>query len=223
MQTQQNMARLAGVLFLVPLLSYGFGNALVEAVLAQPDYLSTLVYHKNRLLAGALLMLVNSGAVVALGVVLYPILRPHYPRLALGYLAARLMEAVVLAGGIVSLLTLGTLSQQLVVAPEVLYLNTLGTLAVQVHYLAYQLAMIVLGLGSIFFCLVLHKSRLAPPWLAVWGGGGYFLLLVGAGLELFGYPYGITLALPGGLFELTLGLWLIFRGFNRPVVREVPA
>ena len=223
MNTDQNRARLAGVLFLVPLLSYGFGNALVESVLEQPDYLGTLVKRKNQLVAGALLMLVNSGAVVALGVVLYPLLRQHHPRLALGYLAARTIEAVVLIGGIVSLLTLSILSRQLVAAPEVLYLNTLGTLAVQVHYLAYQVAMIALGLGSLGFCVALYRAQLVPPFLTLWGFGGYFLLLLGAVLELFGYPYGVSLALPGGLFELSLGLWLMFRGFNRPVVRVVPA
>ena len=33
---------------------------------------------------------------------------------------------------------------------------------------------------------------------------------------MFGYEIGTMLSLPGGLFELSLSLWLIFKGFKIP-------
>jgi hypothetical protein len=74
--------------------------------------------------------------------------------------------------------------------------------------------MIALGTGSVFFCLLLYRARLIPRWSAAWGMAGYAFLAIGAVLELFGLPVGVLLSLPGGLFELFLGLLLIVKGFS---------
>jgi hypothetical protein len=54
---------------------------------------------------------------------------------------------------------------------------------------------------------------IVPGWLAVWGIVGYAALAAGALLELVGVAVGLALSVPGGLFEVALGLILIARGF----------
>ena len=71
-----------------------------------------------------------------------------------------------------------------------------------------------LGIGSLFFCALLFRTRLVPRLLAAWGFIGYACFAGGNLLELFGVAgAGIVGAIPGGLFELTFGIWLIARGF----------
>ena len=41
------------------------------------------------------------------------------------------------------------------------------------NFLAYNIAMAGLGIGSLFFCVALYRSRLVPRFLAVWGFVGY--------------------------------------------------
>ena len=88
--------------------------------------------------------------------------------------------------------------------------------------LAYQLAMIILGLGSVPFCWVLMRDRFLPGWLASYGIVGYVLLAAGALLQLFGFAVGLVFSIPGGLFEVAFGLILIARGFRAPTATGRP-
>jgi hypothetical protein len=44
---------------------------------------------------------------------------------------------------------------------------------------------------------------------------GYVIHFAGAGAEIFGVHVSLVLLVPGGLFELALGIWLLVRGFDR--------
>jgi len=72
----------------------------------------------------------------------------------------------------------------------------------------------VLGFGSLFFCALLYRCRLVPRFLAAWGFVGYAICFMGAVVAIAGLPYGIMLSIPGGLFEITFGVWLIPKGFD---------
>jgi hypothetical protein len=74
-----------------------------------------------------------------------------------------------------------------------------------------------LGAGSIFLCALLLRTGLIPRFLAAWGLIGYAIFLAGAVAEIVGFRVGLVLAVPGGLFELAFGSWLILRGFRLPV------
>jgi hypothetical protein len=178
--------RVVGSLFWLAMLAYLSGTVLVGAAAGRPVVTA----------AGALLMLLNSAVVAAIGILVRPVLRRHDGASALAYLASRVVEAVLLAVGVVFVLLLMPLAAEY----------------------AYQTAMIALGLGGVVFCRVLFRARLVPRFLAVWGLVGYALLGLGAGLEVLGVGVGFVLSVPGGLFELALGVLLIARGF--PMVRR---
>ena len=67
-------------------------------------------------------------------------------------------------------------------------------------------------------CAGLSRARLVPRWLAVWGLAGYAILLVGSVLEVLGLDLRAIHTVPGGLWELFIGGWLIARGFSAPAV-----
>lgn len=219
MNQDQTTIRISGAFFLIPLLAYGIGSHLISTHTDHPDP-SVIASSRPQLVAGALLILLNSVAVTTVAILLYPVLSRFRKRTGLWYLSARITEAILLLVGLIFLLLLFTLSveQNKTSLADPTCVGMLHQLAVEGNYWAYQLAMIVLGLGSIPFCHLLFKERLVPVPLSLLGLLGYILLAFGACLELFGYGAGIFLSIPGGLFELALGVWLMVIGF-RPRVR----
>ena len=180
----RRIARGVGTLFLAAFLLYGIGSSI--ATTASPGALLT---------TGAVMMLLNSVAVVAIGALMLPVLRPHAPSTAVGYLATRIFEGSFLAIGAIALLV--------------------G--AADTNFLAYNIAMAGLGIGSLFFCVALYRSRLVPRILAVWGFVGYAAFATGCFLELAGVAgAGLVSTIPGGLFEILFAIWLIVRGFGAP-------
>ncbi|RYZ46856.1 MAG: DUF4386 domain-containing protein [Myxococcaceae bacterium] len=213
MNTHRLHSRSLGTLFLLAFFAYGIGTALVTSVLKEPEHLAVVTGQRAPFVAGALLLLLNSIIVVGIGVLFFPILRQRSPSIAVAYVCTRVMEALTLIIGVVFLLCILQLgeSAQGQTTPE---LVTLFKLFSKGNFWAYQLAMIILGVGSVAFCLSLYQSRLLPSWLSLMGAVGYGLLSLGAVFELFGLPWGILFSGPGGLFELLLAGWLIAKGFR---------
>lgn len=143
--------------------------------------------------AGQALMLANCVAVVVIGVLAVRALPRWAARTALVYLLARLAEGGLLALGVVFLLRHDASADDT----------------------AYAVAMLALGLGSLPFCRALGRWRAVPAWLALWGGLGYAALAVGSALALAGGPASLLWTIPGGLFELILGVRLLVTGFPR--------
>lgn len=207
-------SRLIGALFLAGFLTYGIGFALISSVISAPDFLSTISVNQTPLILGAFLMLLNTVVDVGKAVLFFPILEKYGKRTALTYLAAMIVEVVFLTIGVLSLLMLTPIAQQGAIAGQSAWANGLGSLAVQSNTTAYWIAEMTLALGCIFLFSLLFRSRLVPRILSVWGLAGYTLLLVGGIAEISGLHIGLVLSLPGGLLEVTLGLWLIIKGFS---------
>ena len=208
---QKRTARAVGILILGGYLSYGLGSSISTAITTAPDYLpeptsSTIIA------LGAMMMLINSGLVIGIGILMYPVLRAHSLRIALGYLATRLFEAILMAVGILSILTLASLGAT---GGSIGSAQSLTALLVTGNQAAYNIAMAGLGIGSLFLCTLLFTSRLVPRFLGVWGFIGYAVLAAGCVLELLGFTgAGLVATIPGGLWELFFAVWLIVKGFN---------
>ena len=123
---------------------------------------------------------------------------------------------VLLTLGALCLLMLVPLGQSAVDAGQasVDWAKALGALLVQSNTMAYQISQMSLGLGALFLCSLLFRTRLIPRWLAGWGVIGYALHVAGAIAEIFGIPISLILLIPGGLFELALAFWLLIKGFQ---------
>jgi hypothetical protein len=77
--------------------------------------------------------------------------------------------------------------------------------------------MAALGLGSVLFCRTLMTS--APPASPSGdvGNCGYTIFAIGSMLQLAGYDVGLALSVPGGLFEVAAGSYLLVKGFGEPM------
>ena len=98
-------------------------------------------------------------------------------------------------------------------------LSALLLLTLTVYDLAFQIAMIALGAGSLLLCYVLYKFRLVPRALSVLGFVGYIAIFAYGLLEIFAQNIGFigsVLFAPGAIFEIAFPLWLIVKGFNEP-------
>jgi Domain of unknown function (DUF4386) len=225
MDTNKTTARIVGSLILIATVTYLLGDALLQSILNAPDYLRQVYPNSTQVVIGVLLEFIDAAAVAAVGIMLFPILRKHNEAIALGYAGTRIIECLLLIVAGISSLALITLSQEYVQAgaPDASYFQELGTLLVAQSGLAFQIAMIALGLGSIPFCYLLYRSRLIPRSIAVLGLIGYAALFIGSSLELFGLNLSMIHFVPGGLFELIFPIWLIVKGFNPSAIASESA
>src|SRR5215218_9187756 len=78
----------------------------------------------------------------------------------------------------------------------------------------YNIAITKLRISGLILCYSFYKSKLVPRLLSVWGLVGYATILCGSVLEVLGFNLLSIHAIPGGLWKVFIGVWLIVKGFN---------
>jgi len=218
-------AIVVGVVYLAGFVVGIGGEILFQSILGAPNYLSTISANSMTVAIGAVLWLMAVIGDAAHGVLMFPILKPHGERLAVGYLAARIMDALFIAIMVIFILLQIPLGGEYLkaAAPDAAYLQTLGTLFKQGQLYAYQIGMSTLGVSGLMLCYTLYKAKLVPRWLAGWGLVGYAIIFGGMLSEIMGSGLGLASSLPGGLWEVFMGVWLIAKGFNSSAMASEPA
>jgi hypothetical protein len=217
MLSDQQRARVFGVFYLITFVTSIPALLLYQPVLDDPVGYVAGGGQNNQILFGVLLELLLIIANIGTAVVIFPIVRRQSEELALGYVTARLVECTFILVGIVAVLGIVTLQQDVAGAAE-------GTLA-------YTLAAIkdwtfllgpgwVVGWGNgLILGYLMYKSGLVPRKLT-WLGlvGGPLIILTGT-LVLFGVAdaggalQGLA-TIPEGLWELSLGVYCAVKGFR---------
>lgn len=215
MKSNKGTARVVGVLFLLATAAFMAGSGLIDSVLNQPTFLTDLYPDRMKVIAGLFLELINSAAVVGIAILMFPILKPYNESIALGYFGSRIIEAALLIVSIISPLILLALSDQYIAEGAVgdSSFLTIGNLAVRGQEMAFELAMLVLSLGSVMFCSLLYQTKLVPRALSLLGIIGYIALLASSCLSIIGLDPGFILFIPGAIFEIIFPIWLITKGF----------
>ena len=223
MDSTRKTALIAGVLFLITYIT-----AIPAAFLLYPPVLDDANYivgagADTRVALGALLEVFLIIANVGTAVVLFPILKRQNEALALGYVSARLVECTFIAIGIVSLLAIVMLRQDLAQAGggDSGSFVTVGTSLVAIHDLTFLLGPgFFVGVGNgLILGYLMYKSGLVPRGLAILG------LIAGPVLCAAGIAVLFDLIEPGStpqviasapefVWELALGLYLTFKGFK---------
>lgn len=212
---ERTYGRLIGALFLAGFVTYGVGFGLVSSVTDEPDLLADVAAGRTTLMLGAFLMLLTTAVDIGKAVLFYPLLARWDRKVALTYLAAMVFEVTMMAVGGLLLLSLVPMTEQLQageLGPDLA--GSLAALAVDGNAIAYQIAQAGLAFGAFFLCVLLYRTRLVPRWLAAWGAVGYVVHFAGASAEILGSPVSMILLIPGGLFELTFGVWLLVKGLG---------
>jgi hypothetical protein len=209
-------ARIVGALFLTAMVSGGLRFFLLDPILDSPDYLVNVSANETLVMIGTFSFFILACALSGIAIAIYPIFKKYNEALALGYVAARIVESVLVIVSIIAILTLLPLSREFVEAgaPDASYFQSLGDLLLAIRHYAYNVLWpITLGLGALIFYYVLYKSRFIPRWLSVWGfiAAPFFPV---SWLSLFGSELSGYFLLPLVLNELVLVVWLIVKGFN---------
>jgi Domain of unknown function (DUF4386) len=174
----------------------------------------------TRAITGGILEIIVALAGIATAVVLFPILKKQNESAALGLVAARVLESGTIFVGVAFLLSIVTLRRSGVGADGLITAHALVALYNRIFLLgqSFMPAICDLLLGSL-----LYQSRLVPRRLSVIGIAGAPILVAGYIAVLFdltaqhGALAGLS-AFPVAIFEFSLGIWLIVRGFNPEAV-----
>jgi Domain of unknown function (DUF4386) len=215
MADDQRAARWFGVLFIITFVTSIAALALFQSVLDDPAGYISGDGKDNQIYLGAflefLLVLANVGTAVAL----YPIARRQNEYLAIGYVAARIIESVFIAAGVIFMLGVVSLRMD---SPDA------GDLAVSLAALKDWTFLLGPGMvvpfgNGLILGYLMYRSRLVPrpwPWLGLIGGP---LLLFGNVGVLFDWwnQTGLVnvLVIPEFIWEAFLGIYCAIWGFRR--------
>jgi hypothetical protein len=229
----QRTARLFGWLFIATFVTSigakilfvnGVGGTFSELRFTPGDLSENSVY------LGALLEFGVVVTNVATAVVIYPIVKRQSENIALGYVAARIIESAFILVGILSIISIVSVSDALVGATEA----EATALAVQGNTLAatYDWAFLfgpglVVGFGNgLMLGYLMYRSGLVPRQMAMMGLIGGPMLILSFILILFGvYENGsgpaFLLAAPEIVWEASLGVYAAWKGFRpSPITSE---
>jgi hypothetical protein len=217
MSSQRKTSLTAGLLYLLTFVSvptlaiYGPVKSANYILGAGPD---------TSAIMGGISEILVALAGIGTAVVLFPVLKKQNEGLALGLVAARILESSTIFVGVAFLLSVVTLRQTGAGAESLPVSHALVALYDRMFLLgqSFMPAICDLLLG-----LLLYQSRLVPRGLCLIGIFGAPVLLAGYFAVLFGLvgqhdPLAGLTAVPVALFEFSLGVWLVVKGFKPSAV-----
>jgi hypothetical protein len=216
MNSGKNTPRLLGVAFLV-VLFLTFSELWIMSIIGTGSISDSLVSVSNNLTPmriSILLGLIDSAAIVVLGVLLFAVLQKQNKTIALVALGCWLLEAIMVAARSLNFYSLLPLSLEFVKAgaPESSYFQTLGLL--YTGRWGYDTVLFFFSLGGILSYSLFYRSRSIPRVLSIWGLVGVCLSLIGSSLAILDRDPGPVAYAPNALFELAIGLWLLVKGIK---------
>ncbi len=218
MTSTRKTALVAGVFYLITFISIPT-LALYGPVKNHRDWILGSGGHAG-VLAGGFLEVIVALAGIGTAVTLYPVVKRQNEGAALGFVTARVLEAVMIFTGVISLLSLVTLRQDLggAAGANTAALVTTSASHVAVYNWTFLLSQSLMpGINALLLGSVLYRSRLVPRIIPVIGliGAPFLICTVIAtlfGAMKLGSPE--LAALPVAAWELSLGLWLTVKGFR---------
>jgi hypothetical protein len=214
-------ARIVGWFFIGTFVFSIPGLLLYGPVLDRYDYILG-GGHDRRIALGAFLEILTAICNIGAAVALYPVARRYGQGAALGYVATRILESTVIVAGIVAVLSVVTLGQDLAgTGADAGTLTVAGQTLVAFHDWTFLLGPgFCAGIGSgLLLGYLMYRSGLIPRQLALLGLVGGALAVVAATGALFGiYPKmsapQVLLTIPEMVWEASFGLYLVVKGFR---------
>lgn len=222
MTSHRKISLTAGVLYLLTFVSiptlviYGQAKSAGYILGAGPD---------TAAITGGLLEVIVALAGIGTAVVLFSILKRQNETLALGLVASRVLEASAIFVGVAFILSIVTLRQAGAGADALVISNVLVTLYDRIFLLSQSFLPAV---NDLLLGFLLYQSRLVPRALALIGIVGGPVLVAGYLAVMFGLvgqhaPSTGLFAVPVALFEFSLGVWLVVKGFKPEAVAALEA
>jgi len=209
----RKIAIAAGALYLLTFIS--IPTLALYGPVHEPNYIAG-PGPDTAVIIGGVLEIIVALAGIGTAVVLFPLLKKQNESFALGLVAARILESGTIFVGVAFILSIVTLRQTGIGADVFITSHALVALYDRIFLLGQSFMPAVCDLLLGF---LLYKSRLVPRALSLIGIVGAPLLVVGYIAVLFGLigrlsPLAALSAIPVALFEFSLGVWMVTKGFN---------
>ena len=192
---------------------------LLAPVLNNPDYIVSSGSDTS-VLWGCFLDLVTALAGIGSAVALFSVVKRQHEGFALGFVTTRIVEAVFIVIGVVSLLSVVTLRQAGTAGTDSASLVTVGQSLVAVRNWTFLLGpTLMAGMNALMLATLMYRSRLVPRIIPTLGLIGAPLLLTSTTATMFGINHlgsvWSTIAVaPIFVWELSLGIYLVVKGFK---------
>jgi len=177
-----------------------------------------------RIATGALLEMVLIVANIGTALAFLPILKRQNYALAHGFVAVRIIESVFIAAGILSVLAILTMRTSFTdgILTSADSTTTAGSSLVAFHDASFLLGPgFVVGIGNgLILGYLMYRTGLVPRWMAVLALIAGPMLIASAILVMYdviepGSTAQSLMSAPEFVWELSLGLYLTFKGFRR--------
>ena len=230
MTSTRKTALVAGVFYLITFISIPT-LILYRPVLNHRDWILSSGSHTG-VLVGGFLEVIVALAGIGTAVTLYPVVKRQNEGVALGFVAARVLEAGMIFAGVVSLLSLVTLRHDLggPAGANAASLVTTGASHAAIYHSAFLLSQSLMpGINALLLGSLMYRSRLVPRIIPLMGLIGGPLLIVAVFATLFGQHSSLgglagLPVIPVAAWEFSLGVWLAFKGFKpSPITAEINA
>jgi hypothetical protein len=213
-------ALVTGILYLITFASSIPAVFLLGPIIDDPRYVigsgaTTLVG------LGAVLDIVNALAAIGTAVAVFSVVKRVHEGFALGFVTTRMLEAAIIAIGVVSLLGLLTVRQEGVAADDTGAAVVVGRTLVAVRDWTFLLGPILMAaLNALMFGTLLSRGRLVPRAIPALGLIGAplaiaFVIATTLGFSEQGSTFQGIAGAPFFIWELAVGLWMTFKGFDR--------
>ena len=219
-ETPQRLGRFVGSLLLAQFIVAVLVNVvLLGPVISQPPgWIVNAAADPLAVSMSVLLALVADAIWLAIAVVAYPLFARASLRTAVAFVA---LTSIALALSTVEnshLLTLRSLSQAYAAAgaADREPFETLRVLFGSARNWAHYTHLMITGISILAFFVALFRFFLVPRALALFGGAATVLQIVTVTMPIFGQPVLFPLLLPLGVAILSMGAWLLVKGFAAP-------
>lgn len=217
----RKLALAAGVLYLVTFAASIPTLALKAPLVDNADWILRNGNDTGVIFAG-FLDFVCAVAGIGTGVALYPIVRRFSPTGAIGFITSRTLEAAILVVGAISLLSIVTLRGDVAGADSASLMTTSRSLVAQHDWSFLFGPGFMPAINALFLATVMYRFRLVPRIIPVMGLVGAPLLFASSFATMFGAhgqisDTAVLFALPIAAWEFSLGVYMIVKGFQRPV------
>lgn len=179
----------------------------------------------NGVLWGGLIEVLTGLTGIGTAVALYPVLKRYGPGRAVGFVASRSLEAAVIFVGVMAVLAVYTMRQDLAGTDAVALTTTAGALVAVKDWSFLLGPGVIPAINALCFATIMYQSRLVPRWIPTLGLIGAPLLLASATATLFGAweqvsSTAMALAMPIAIWELSVGVYMTVKGFRSPQLSE---
>ncbi len=222
MSASRKAALVAGILYLITFAASIPALGLYDSILHHHGFVLGAGGSDTPVLWGALGEIITGLAGIGTAVVLYRILRRQSETLALGFVTSRVLEAAMISIGVLSLLSIVTLRQDVAgtAAAHTGSLLTTSRALVALHDWTFLLGPgLMPAINALCFATILYRSRLVPRIIPTIGLVGAPLLLAAFVGVLFGAFDQVSeasffLTLPIAAWEFTIGVYMTVKGFR---------